>query len=301
MSNNNSNLHEAKRKKNDEYYTRYEDIAKELEYYKDNFKDKWVYCPCDDYRFSNFVKYFKDNFNSLNLKHLTATNYDIGDGAYRYDYDGETETIITLEGNGDFMSDECTKIKDECDIICTNPPFSLFRQFIAQILEFGKKFIIIGSENAFTYKETFPLLKNNKMWVGYTLPTDFEVPLDKVEDTTKQYELGGKIYQKFGNICWFTNFDIDKRREKLSLCKTYYGNEDKYPKYDNYDAINVCKVKDIPYDYDGVMGVPISFLEKHCPEQFEIVGNEYTFNISKGRCYINGKRLYSRIFIKKKQ
>ena len=131
MRNNNSNLREAKRKKNDEYYTRYEDIEKELEYYQDNFKSKGVYCPCDDYRMSNFVKYFKDNYQKLNLKHLTATNYDIGTGAYRYDYDGETETIIKLEGNGDFRSEECTAIKNQCDIICTNPPFSLLVDFFA--------------------------------------------------------------------------------------------------------------------------------------------------------------------------
>ena len=131
MRNNNSNLHAAKRAKNDEYYTRYEDIEKELNHYKEQFEDKWVYCPCDDYRYSNFVKYFKDNFQELKLKHFTATNYDIGKGAYRYDYDGAGEIIITLEGNGDFRSDECTKIKNECDIICTNPPFSLARQFFA--------------------------------------------------------------------------------------------------------------------------------------------------------------------------
>lgn len=266
----NANLHKAKQAKNDEFYTRYEDIEKEISHYWPNLKGKWVYSPCDDYRWSEFKNYFVQNFSAIGLSHYTCTNYDLGDGAYRYDYDGETETIAPLEGNGDFRREECTKIKDEADIVVTNPPFSLFRPFVEQIMTMGKKFLIIGNKNAITYKEIFPYLKDNKMWLGYNHPHYFEVPLDEVENEKIQYEEGGKIYQTFGNICWFTNLEHSKRKEYIGLTKKY--NPTDYPKYDNFDAIEVSKVTDIPKDYDGVMGVPITYLDKHNPNQFEILG-----------------------------
>lgn len=315
----NANLHSAKREKNDEFYTRLEDVVAELKHYKEFFKDKVIYCPCDKaYNLgrSNFFAYFSQMFHELGIKKVICTQYvpegrgvvKEFSGGIRWDYSGEVlgrvpdESEIDtqfLKGNGSFDSEECKQIMRECDIVVTNPPFSLFREFVSQIMELGKQFLIIGSMNAITYKEIFPLIKGNKMWLGYNTPHDFEVTLNKIEDETKQYEENGRIYQKFGNICWYTNLRHHKRmNEELSLQRYIEG---EYPKYDNYDAINVDKVVDIP-NYEGIMGVPITFLFNYNPNQFEILGQMANTKVDEcnfGYPFINGERKYARILIKK--
>ena len=288
MAGNNSNLGAAKRAKNDEFYTQLTDIEKELRHYRKHFRGATVLCNCDDPFESNFFKFFVLNFKRLGLKKLIATCYEgsavaeyrdgkakpykavvttvhdtTGDGGVDMEdvrnlFElGENE-LVELEGNGDFRSEECLALLDEADIVVTNPPFSLFREYVSVLMEHEKKFIVIGSQNAITYKEFFPLLKDNKVWLGSTHPKEF-------------IQRNGTV-KKFGNICWFTNLDIKKRHEELILVKKYTGHEGEYPTYDNYDAIEVSKVVDIPLDYAGVMGVPITFLDKYCPDQFEIVG-----------------------------
>ena len=291
----NSNLHAAKAAKNDEFYTQITDIEKELSNYKDFFKGKVVYCNCDDARESNFFKYFSKNFEFLGLKKLITTGYKAeGKGVvlvYEGDKNGnrkveDNEIVVRqLEGSGDFRSEECIEFLKEADVVVTNPPFSLFREYIKQLMDYGKKFLVIGSMNAITYKEIFPYIKNNELWLGNQNVKEFRSP-------------NGEI-KKFGNILWYTNIQHKKRNTPLDLYKRY-SNE--YPKYDNYDAIEVGKVSDIPMDYDGVMGVPITFLDKYCPEQFEIVGlDRYVEdNPHYGhRFTINGKETYARILIKK--
>jgi hypothetical protein len=273
------NLHSAKRAKNNEFYTRLEDIEKELKHYEEHFRGKVVYCNCDDPAWSNFPRYFKDNFDGLGIKKLLTSYYD------------------PTTGSGDFRSQECVDLLKQADIVVTNPPFSLFREYIAQLVEHEKKFLVVGNMNAITYKEVFPLIKDNKMWLGITAPKVFVQP-DGEE-------------KKFGNICWFTNLTHRKRNEELPLYRKY--NKKDYPKYDNYDAINVNKTKEIPEDYDGVMGVPISWLDKYNPEQFEImcIDREISYGVlpelknkkSKGpfgRGYIGGKEIYARILIRRK-
>jgi len=270
----NTNFHKAKRAKNDEFYTQLVDIEKELRHYKDHFVDKVVFCNCDDPFKSNFFKYFAMNFNHLGLKKLITTSYVEEGQAKKIELtvvgdendDGAVdladveillqENATRLEGNGDFRSEECVKLLKEADIIVTNPPFSLFREYVAQLAEQDKKFLIIGNMNAITYKEIFALLRSNKMWLGYTNPKEF-------------YKPDGST-QKFGNIKWYTNLEHDKRNENLALYKKY--TEKEYQKYDNYDAININKVADIPYDYSDVMGVPITFIGKYNPKQFEVIG-----------------------------
>ena len=268
----NGNLHQARKKKNNEFYTMYEDIEKELVNYIDFLKDKVVYCNCDDYRMSNFVKYFKDNFKTLGLKKLISTNYNNGTGAYKFEYNGEVGVISILLGDGDFRSDECIAFLKEADVVVTNPPFSLFREYVAQLMEYEKKFLIIGNNNAITFKEIFPLIKDNKLLLGVTRQGTgsmwFEIPKD-FPKKVGQKEENGIRYQTIGNSSWFTNIEYNKRHQPIDLYRRY--NPEDYPKYDNYDAINVDKVSEIPIDYDGVMGVPITFLGKYCPEQFEIV------------------------------
>ena len=289
MAGNNSNLGAAKRAKNDEFYTQLTDIEKELRHYRRHFKGAAVLCNCDDPFESNFFKYFVLNFNRLGLKKLIATCYEGSAVAEYHDgrakpynavvttvYDttgdggvdmedvrnlfelGENE-LVELEGDGDFRSEECLALLDEADIVVTNPPFSLFREYVSVLMEYEKKFIIIGNKNAITYKEIFPLLKDNSVWLGSESPFEFFTP----DGMTKRVN---------GLTRWYTNLDIKKRHEDLILVKKYAGHEDEYPKYDNYDAIEVSKVADIPLDYAGVMGVPITFLDKYNPDQFEIVG-----------------------------
>lgn len=282
MNNNNNNLHTAKKEKNDEFYTRIEDIDKELKHY--NLKGKSIYCNTDDYRKSNFVKYFVDNFNRLEIGRITATCFDNGNGAYMYQYDGINAIQRKLEGNGDFRSAECVELLKQSDVVVTNPPFSLFREYVAQLMDYNKKFLIIGNKNAITYKEIFPLIKDNKLWLGITSPEDFIQPK------------GDKKKNMKGLTRWFTNLEHSKRTYPLDLYKNY--NAEKYPKYDNYDAINVDKASDIPCDYDGIMGVPITFLDKYCPTQFEIV--KFRKGDDDKDLYISGhKSIYFRILIRK--
>ena len=286
-----TNLNKAKKAKNDEFYTLYSDVEKELAHYQQHFKGKIVYCNCDNPEWSAFWRYFHINFSAMGLKKLIATYK--GTPTYKMEYTGGVGLRTPLKDDGDFRSQECLDILKAADIVVTNPPFSLFREYVAQLMEYGKKFIIIGSKNAITYKEFFPLLKDNKVWIGYNSVNDFQQP--------------DGSFKKFGNIGWFTNLGIKKRHEKIVLRKKYTPEE--YPTYDNYEAINVNKTAEIPSDYDGVMGVPISFLDKYNPNQFEIVGwsrhtdlNMDGKNKKKGTCndaLIGGKLVYRRILIRK--
>ena len=310
MASANANLHRAKNAKNDEFYTQFADVAKELMHYEEHFKGKIVLCNCDDPRLSAFWKYFHLNFAELSLKKLISTHYDENEPTYRMEYTGGDDNNIEvgiktpLEGNGDFRNRECLDILDEADIVVTNPPFSLFREYVAVLMKHKKKFIIWGNNNAITYKEFFPLLKANKVWLGYIANKTCVFRLSDEytkwdEKITEQMNDGHK-YGKCPAISVFTNLDIAKRHEKLILLKKY--NPEEYPSYDNYDAIEVSKVADIPKDYDGVMGVPISFMEKYNPDQFEIIGlDRYTVPkefLVGGRVAINGKATYARILIR---
>lgn len=292
MPNANTNLHAAKKAKNDEFYTRLEDIENELRHYKQHFKGKTVLCNCDDPRVSNFFRYFALNFETFGLKKLIATCYKNQDAdlfsqhdcekavyiVYEGDRNGNAVPdlseieVLPLEGDGDFRSPECVRLLEEADIVATNPPFSCLREYIGLLVEHKKDFIIIGTQNAITYKEIFPLIKDNKLWLGYGFnhgDAYFFVPNeDKYKDQSYYDKKSGLVH--FRNCCWFTNLDIAKRHEELILYKHYIP--EAYPKYDNYDAINVDKVADIPCDYYGVMGVPITFLDKYNPDQFEILG-----------------------------
>ena len=276
----NTNLHKAKNAKNDEFYTQLTDVSKELMHYKHHFKDKTVFCNCDDPTWSAFWKYFHLNFEALGLKKLISTHYDKTEPTYKMEYTGGDDNDIEvgvktpLEGNGDFRNQECLDLLDEADIVVTNPPFSLFREYVACLMEHEKKFVIWGNNNAITYKEFFPLLRDNKVWLGYIANQTCVFRLSDEyakwgEKITNQMNDGHK-YGKCPAISVFTNLDIQKRHEKLILWKNYTSEE--YPTYDNYDAINVDKVDQIPCDYDGVMGVPITYLDKHNPDQFEILG-----------------------------
>ena len=300
----NANLTQAKRAKQDEFYTELSDIERELAHYKKHFVGKTVLCNCDDPYVSNFFRYFAYNFEHLGLKRLITTCYknqyaDLfsthrADRAIWLEYNGDKNGdkipnpdeigVHHFKGDGDFRSAECIELLKQADIVVTNPPFSLFREYVAQLIEYDKKFLIIGNQNAITYKEIFPLIKDNKIWLGCkTGDMSFKVPADSEPRATRYWQdETGQKWRSMGNICWFTNLDHEKRHEELILYKTY--NPEDYPKYDNYNAINVNKVADIPCDYDGVMGVPITFLDKYNPEQFEIVG----CTESEGKGFSNG-------------
>ena len=313
MASANANLHKAKDAKNDEFYTQLTDVSKEMMHYKQHFKNKTVFCNCDDPTWSAFWKYFHLNFSVLGLKKLISTHYDREEATYKMEYTGGDDNNIEvgvktpLEGNGDFRNQECLDLLDEADIVVTNPPFSLFREYVAVLMKHKKKFIIWGNNNAITYKEFFPLLKANKVWLGYIANKTCVFRLSDEytkwdEKITEQMNDGHK-YGKCPAISVFTNLDVTKRHEKLILWKKYTPEE--YPKYDNYDAINVNKLSDIPVDYNGVMGVPITFIDKYNPDQFEIIGlDRYTVPkefLVGGRVAINGKATYARILIRKKQ
>jgi hypothetical protein len=288
----NKQLNNAKRDKQDEFYTQLSDIENELKHYKEHFGGKVVFCNCDDPTESNFWKYFKLNLEYLGLKKLISTHYDPKDTTYKIEYDGANFNLFKLKGNGDFRSEECVELLKEADVVVTNPPFSLFREYVEQLIECKKKFVIIGSLNAIKYRDIFPLVKENKIWVGYNNgDMEFIVP-DYYEQRKIRYrEENGIKYRSMGNIYWFTNIEIKKRHEDLLLYKKY--NDLEYPKYDNYNAIKVDKTKDIPIDYDDEMGVPITFIDKYNPDQFEIVAHH-------GYPSISGKNLYSRFIIKKR-
>ena len=327
----NSNLHQANRAKKDEFYTQLPVIEAELRFYKDHFRGKTVFCNCDDPYESNFFKYFAMYFNFLGLKKLIATCYDpspvAGDElplfetlekrAYKIEItevadvngDGAIDladvelliknrknTLSFLKGNGDFRSDECIALLKEADIVVTNPPFSLFREYLAQLIQYGKKFIIIGNQNAITYKETFPYIKANQIWLGASIHSgdrEFRVPNEyETRSASLRIDEKGNKYLRVPGVRWFTNLDYPQRHEELVLYKRYSREE--YPRYDNYDAINVDKTADIPYDYDGVMGVPITFLDKYNPEQFEILGitaGRDEFGMPPSKRYLNPKQI----------
>lgn len=288
----NRSFQAAKAAKEDEFYTQLSDIEKELRHYRKHFKGKVVYCNCDDPRVSNFFHYFSHNFEKLGLKKLIATcyknqNIDLfsrndADQAVCLEYEGDksgnripdTEEIEIrhLNGDGDFRSAESVKLLEQADIVVTNPPFSLFREYVAHLMDYDKKFIIVGNQNAISYKEVFPLIKNGRMWLGHNNgDMKFKVPEYYETRATRFWvDETGQKWRSMGNACWFTNLDISKRHEELILYKTY--GPEIYPAYDNFDGIEVGKTVDIPVDYDGVMGVPLTFLDKHNPDQFEIVG-----------------------------
>lgn len=305
----NKNLHAAKRNKNDEFYTQMADIERELVHYRKQFAGKTVFCNCDDPSESNFVRYFALNFDFLKLKKVISTHYDDTQSTYKLEITrklGAVEEIdalpkIPLKQNGDFRSPECIEILKESDIVCTNPPFSLFREYIAQLIAHNKKFLVIGSIGNVGYREIFPLLAENRIWLGYhSGDMSFMVP-DYYEPMATRYwqDENGQKWRSLGNICWFTNMDHKRRHEEIILFKNYHGHEEEYPIYDNLDAIDVKKVRDIPNDYNGKIGVPRTFVTKHNPNQFDIIGYRYG---SDGKSLtINGWEPYSRILIRRKQ
>ena len=344
----NKNLNAAKTAKKDEFYTQLTDIERELQHYWPHFRNKVVLCNCDDPYESNFFKYFALRFNQLGLKKLICTCYDgspimgtqlslfaldkegnekkaaykveisevkdvNGDGAVdlvdvEYLIQNDKNVLSVLQGNGDFRSKECIELLKQADIVVTNPPFSLFREYIGQLMEYNKKFLIVGHQNAITYKEVFPLIQSNQVWLGYGFKgsaAHFMSPYDDIATANDHRENMIRV----SGVNWFTNLEIPKRNEEFDLVCRYSPEE--YPNYDNYNAIEVSRSSDIPYDYNGSMGVPITFLDKYCPEQFEIIGatesegkgfsnglwNE-TSGIAQG--VVNGKRVYKRIFIRNK-
>ena len=272
MARKNYNLHTAKKAKNDEFYTQVRDIEREIEHYIPHFIDKVIYMPCDNPEWSNFWRVLKGQFSAIRCKKIVATFYngvvDKDTHPYKLEWDGETETKTMLEGDGDFRSEECTKILQESDIVITNPPFSMFREFVKWLEDAEKKYLIIGNVNSITYKEIFSLIKENKMWLGYNTPTDFKQPDGSVKK------------QMSGLTRWFTNLDIQKRHDFIHSGKRYARTPEKYCKYDNCDAINVDRTNEIPDDYDGVMGVPVTFLDKYCPEQYKIIGEGRDYPMS---------------------
>lgn len=301
----NSNLHKAKKHKNDEFYTRYEDIAKELQHYSDQFKGKTVLLNCDNPKYSQFWQYFKDNFDTLELEKLVATHYVESGNSYAVELTTSGEVCTELQGNGDFRSVEVVEYLKQADIVVTNPPFSLFREFVAQLMEYDKRFLIIGSLNSVTHKNIWPYMQNYNMWIGHNQGSmPFKVPQGYELKSGYYVDEHGQGWQILGNTLWFTNLGDVRRDIELPLVCKYYGNEGDYPKYDNYDAIEVSKVANIPVDYYGIMGVPITFLGKHNPDQFDIVGCSYEYGRPEGwdsqvsmSPVVGGKNIYKRVFI----
>ena len=342
----NTRLNQAAKAKKDEFYTQLADIEKELKHYKDQFRGRVVYCNCDDPFESNFFKYFAANFNALGLKKLITTSYDkspiVGDQLPLFEVEGlkpegkepfkieinevkdlnsdgaiglkdvewllkhDANVATPLKGNGDFRSKECVDLLKKADVIVTNPPFSLFREYVEQLMEYNKFFLILGNQNAITYKEIFKPIKENKLWLGYDnggtkwfqVPDNYEIQTKsriKVKDGVKHFSMG--------NIAWFTNLDTTKRHEELTLYKRYTPEE--YFKYDNFDAINVKRYIDIPYDYEGPMGVPVTFIDKYNPKQFEILGNLGSYAPDGysliGAIYINDKKIFKRILVRNRK
>jgi len=317
-----SGLTSAKRNHKDEFYTTREMIEAELCDYGEAFRGKVVYCNCDDPEESEFWRFFVRNFKAYGIKKLIATHYEPDEQNYAYMLEltdepdsansaGYTnEPVITqIPCNGDFRSAYCIGLLQEADVVVTNPPFSLWREYISQLYEYNKEFVIVGSINGLKYKDVFPLIKEDKLWLGHSIHSGdrkFYIPDDYPLDASNcGIDDEGRRYIRVKGVRWYTNLDIPQRHRPLDLRGNYYyGNEELYPKYDNYDAIDVSKTADIPCDYYGEMGVPITFIDKYCPEQFEIVGilnnghdNEYDFNIP----LINGKQKYSRIIIRRKE
>lgn len=314
-------LQKAKKSKSDEFYTQLSDIESELQHYKNHFKDKVVYCNCDDPSISNFFNYFASNFKELGIKKLIAACYkkqeidlfntEESENGFFYEYTGKNNEklkpgstdIIHFKGDGDFRSSESIELLKQADIVVTNPPFSLFREFVAQLVQYDKQFLIIGNINAITYKEIFKLIKENKAWLGINLGrgiSGFIVPEHyELYGTEARIDNKGNRIVSPNNCLWLTNLDTSKRHEDIELTKKYYGNEIEYPKYDNYNGINVNKTKNIPLDYEGYMGVPITFLHKFNPDQFEII--KFRKGNDDKDLSVNGKCPYFRILIKNKR
>ncbi len=306
----NRSLNVAQRAKKDDFYTLRENIENELKHYRDHFRGKIVYCNCDDPTVSNFFHYFENNFIFLGLKKLITTCYKNRqknmfsnhntETSIGIEYTGGQSEEFDLKENGDFRSAECIELLKHADVVVTNPPFSLFREYVAQLIAYKKRFLIIGNMNAISTKAIFPLIQHNKVWLGLSAKSgmEFYVPADYTKKISRVDDSGRK-YTKLGYARWFTNLEYSQRYEDLILYKQYSPEE--YPKYDNYDGIEVSKTADIPEDYEGEMGVPISFLDKHNPEQFEIVGADTDFAGKLGRFYVKGKRKYARIVIRNKR
>jgi hypothetical protein len=335
----NRNLGKAKKAKEDEFYTQLTDIERELKHYRKHFTGKVVYCNCDDPRVSNFFHYFSYSFEQLGLKKLITTSYksqaadlfshNDSERALYLEYTGDKnqnmvpdpEEIGTrlLEGDGDFRSPEGVELVKQADIVVTNPPFSLFREYVAQLMKYEKKFVIVGSQNAITYKEIFRLIRDNKLWLGYQNgDMKFRVP-DYYEPRPIRFWVDeeGNKWRSLGNACWFTNLDITKRHEDMVLYKSYSPNE--YPAYANFNGIEVGRAEHIPMDFKGAMGVPITFLEKYNPDQFEIIGNSRELgvpmaSIAEKGTYVQGgprfylpngdgtyRRMYDRLVIRNKR
>lgn len=313
----NESLHAANRAKKDEFYTQLADIENELRHYKEHFKGKTVLCNCDDPRVSNFSVYFVLNFKALGLKRLITTCYKNNEPdlfsmnecerAVYAIYDGYPECNSQEDAkqipyhefehsDGDFRSPECIELLKQADIVVTNPPFSLFREYVAQLIKYDKKFVIVGHQNAITYKEIFPLIKENRLWLGVGFKGGAGHFYSKYEDIASAGDHRDGMIRVSG-VTWFTNLDIAKRHEELILYKKYTPKE--YPLYDNYDAIDVSKSNEIPFDYDGYIGVPITFLYKYNPEQFEII--QFRKGNNGKDLSINGKCPYFRIIIRRKQ
>lgn len=296
MSNDVQKLNSAKKNKNDEFYTLLVDIEKEMKNYLHFLKGKIVYCNCDNYKRSQFYNYFKINFQEIGIKKLISTCFDKEKGIIA-EFDGKNEKIGTLNGNGDFRNLENISILKKVDVIITNPPFSLFREFLDILIEYNKYFVIVGNANALTFKKCFEYIMKNKLWLGYNCVRNFQTPQNILKEGARSF--------------WFTNVEIKKHYENIKLKKKYSLEE--YKEYDNFKAIEVNKVKNIPSDYNGTIGVPITFLDKFNPKQFELIGSDFQVKEGKldfllkkewegkiDRAYLNGKRLYSRIFIKKR-
>lgn len=314
-------LQKAKKSKSDEFYTQLCDIQRELQYYKSHFKDKVVFCNCDDPRISNFYRYFVENFEELGIKKILTSCYRESsedlfcekklERGFYFQYSNSLEEknaqypikVTPFEGDGDFRSNESISLLKQSDIVVTNPPFSLFREYVELLVKLEKKFLIIGNVNAITYKEIFKLIKENKAWLGINLGrgiSGFIVPehYELYGTEARIDEFGNRIVSP-NNCLWLTNLDTFKRHEDINLSKKYFGNESHYPKYDNYNAINIDKTQDIPYDYTGVMGVPITFLHKFNPDQFEII--KFRKGNDEKDLSVNGKYPYFRILIKNKR
>lgn len=312
MANTNARLIRAQKEKNDEFYTLLPDVEKELVHYGEHFKGKAVLCPCNDTEESAFWQYFHLNFGRLGLKRLTATSY--GADACKIEYDGGNDSNCAcckktrLHGNGDFRSEECLSMMEQADIIVTNPPFSLFREMISALMSLEKDFVILGNQNAVTLKDVFPYIRDRRIWIGRSIRsggTDFRMP-----DARKDVDLhngmfiqDGHPYINLSGMRWFTDIGMPWYPEHLIL--TEHFTPERYPEFDNYDAVNVSRTKDIPCDYDGVMGLPVTFLDKYNPEQFEILGlDRYTVPkecLTGGRLTVNGRRCYARILIRRRK
>lgn len=334
MANKNTNLHRAKRCKDDEFYTTYETIENELVHYTEQFKNKTVLCNCDNPFTSNFSKYFLQNFNILGLKRLICTSFSPYDSVQpslfealnsnnskgyildiskvkKIDFQTEpfsnfllsTQYVKELNGNGDFRSPECIDYLKESDIVVTNPPFSLFKEMVSEIMKYNKKFLIIGNQNALTYKEIFPLIQNNLVWTGYQFgEMKFRVPQDSEPRSTRYWvDETGQKWRSLGNAMWLTNLDNERRHENLRLTQSF--NPLIHQRYDNYNAIHVRNITEIPFDYTGIMGVPITIINRYNSEQFEIIGeanhgSDSQYDIFKP--ILNGKEVFKRILIRNK-